>query len=92
MGRSAVSPRRFPVRTLIALDRGSRFELVAVPPKLALRRLIEVAMVPAAPWLWNPTLEVLASLVSTIPVYRMRWSPDRAPFAALDEALVAARP
>ncbi|HPC83181.1 MAG TPA: hypothetical protein P5234_07675 [Thermoanaerobaculaceae bacterium] len=81
---------RVPLRALIKLDQGPRFELVPLPPAEAWRQLTEVVLIPGQPRLWRQAVDVMARLVAGVPVFRMPWNPSLPPWedllAALSEA------
>ena len=81
-----------PLRALIELDKGPRFQIDRLAPREAVRRLIGVASVPGVPPLWSLALEVIGKLAGTVPCYRMAWSPAEPPWALLREALEHDRP
>lgn len=87
-----VAPRGFvPLRALVGLDRGTTLELRRLPAREALLDLARVVLIPDSPALWSAALAVLARLVEQVPVYRMQWSPEHSPWAAL-EGLVESLP
>ncbi len=75
-----LGPRRFPAESfplgaLVELVKGPGLRLDPLPMPAALRRLLGVLLVPAAPPLWQAALGVLGSLAKSCPLYRMTWSP-----------------
>ena len=75
------------LRALVELAQGPRFVLERLDARLALRRLMSSAAVPAAPPVWSAALSVIGRLVREVPCYRMAWSLDEPPFDGLAEAL-----
>ena len=78
-----------PLRALVELAKGPSFRLERLGPREAVRRLAGVTMVPPSPALWNAALAVAGRLVTTVPVYRMTWSPEAPPWEELSVALRA---
>ncbi len=76
-----------PLAALIELGQGPRLALEALAPALALRRLLSVIVVPAEAAVWRDALAVAGRLVQAVPVYRIEWSPDGAPWAEIEERL-----
>jgi hypothetical protein len=76
-----------PLRAMIELDKGSHFRIERLAPREAVRRLVGVASIPGVPPLWSRALEVIGNLASSVPCYRMAWSPAEPPWPLLQEAL-----
>jgi len=76
-----------PLLALVELDRGPVFKLSPVDRTEAWPRLLNEIRVPNAPALWRPTIGVLASLIDSVPVFRMSWSPSVPPWDELQVAL-----
>ncbi len=76
-----------PLLALVELDRGPAFKLSPVDRTQAWPRLLNEIRVPNAPALWRPTIAALASLIDTVPVFRMSWSPSAPPWDELEAAL-----
>ena len=78
-GLAAAPPSgNFPIKALVALDRGAELAITPVDRRDALRSLIVVAVVPPDPPLWRAALDAVASLAMTVPVYRLTWTPSAA--------------
>jgi hypothetical protein len=75
--------REAPLAALCALEKAERFELIALPPAVAARRILETITVPTIPGLWQEALEVLGRLVAEIPAYVLRWSKESPPWDEL---------
>ncbi len=84
-GRAPAGPHR--LGALVELERGPRFRVEPMTPRVALRRLLGVALVPTGPPLWASTLEVLARLSQAVPSYRMAWSPSWVPWVEIARAV-----
>jgi hypothetical protein len=76
-----------PLRALVELHKGPRFQMRRTERREAVRRLIGVATVPAAPPLWATSLAVIGALAHAVPCYRMAWSPAEPPWPALAQYL-----
>jgi hypothetical protein len=74
-----------PLAAIVELDKGRPFALERLSPTTALRRLIPSVLVPSGPPVWEAALAVLGRAVARVPAYRMTWSPDEPPWAALRE-------
>jgi hypothetical protein len=73
----------YPLRALVRLDRGPRFELEPLDADSAFRSLLHVIMVPGEPGLWGEAMGVAARLACEVPTYRMAWSPAEPPWRAI---------
>jgi hypothetical protein len=80
-----------PLAGLFSLEKGDRFNLTRLDRMAAFRRLLEVLLVPSAPWLWSPAMAVLNRLVGEVPVYRMAWSPSQPPWEELEQRLARSK-
>ena len=85
-GREAAEGE-FPIAVLVELGRGDSMSLQTLDEHAAMRTLLNVAVVPPVPKLWNAALDVLASLTRTTPVMRLRWTPSRRNAAELLERI-----
>ncbi|MFV2068467.1 MAG: hypothetical protein ACC645_15965, partial [Pirellulales bacterium] len=82
---AAEQPQRL---TLLGeLAKGTEFELQPLDETSALRRLLGVVVLPPSIPLWTEATRVLRDLVTSIPVYRMSWSPDHPPWVGLENQL-----
>ena len=83
---AAEHPQRL---TLLAeLAKGSEFGLQPLDPSSALRRLLGVVILPPSIPLWTEATRILRDLVTSVPVYRMSWSRDEAPWDGLENLLI----
>lgn len=82
---AAEQPR--PLYMLAELAKGTGFELRPLDQKSAMRRLLEVVVLPPSIPLWTEAARVLRDLVTSIPVYRMGWSPAEPPWGGLGDFL-----
>ncbi len=76
-----------PLVALVELARGPAFTWERLDARSALRRLVNVVLVPAAPALWCDVIGVLGRLVREVPCYRMAWSPDDPPWEKVQSLL-----
>jgi hypothetical protein len=84
---SAAPPGDVSLAALVELARGSAFRLERLDPRLALRRLLGVLMVPPHPGLWSAAMALAGEAARTVPVFRMAWTPDEPPWERLGAAL-----
>lgn len=82
-GRPAAGAASAPLGLLIDLARGSAFRFERLSPAVAAGRVLASVPVPHAPALWQRVLEVIAELVSQLPVARMEWTPAAPPWERL---------
>jgi hypothetical protein len=87
LGQSRADSGFWSLRALVALEKGPSLRLELLSPETALRRLIEVTLVPESPPLWSRALAVIGELAREVPCYRMAWSPAEPPWEALKERL-----
>jgi hypothetical protein len=87
LGQGDAPPGTFPLAALVELAKGDRFALERIDPKIALRRLVGVTLVPVGPPLWDAALGVLGRLAVAVPCYRMAWSKDEPPWEGLRAGL-----
>ena len=87
LGRANTGLEAWPLGALVELAKGRDFDLQRLQATDALRRLVGVTMVPAAPPLWSEAIGAIGALLRTVPCYRMAWSVDDPPFERLTEAL-----
>jgi hypothetical protein len=80
-------PATAPLAALVSLDKGSDTRLECLPREAALRRLLDVVLVPAQTKAWAETLAILGRLLADVPVFRLLWSPADPPWKALEKAL-----
>jgi hypothetical protein len=78
----------WPLAALVHLAKGPRLSLERLGWRHALARLVEVVMVPPAPFVWAPALKVLGKMLQDIPVYRLTWAPDHSPWTEIRERLL----
>jgi hypothetical protein len=71
---------------VVSLQKGA-FALEALARPEALRLLLGVTSVPAAPPLWTKALEVVGALAAAVPCYRLFWSLEDPPFDRLASTL-----
>jgi hypothetical protein len=83
LDRDGADPRRAPLVALVELGKGPELVWERLTPEQALRRLLHVTLVPPDAALWTAALQVLARLVRTVPVYRMRWNLSSPPWAEI---------
>jgi hypothetical protein len=72
-----------PLAALVALDKGPRVVLEALDARDAARRLVGSVTLPLALPLWSRALPTLGEIVTTVPVYRLEWSPSEPPWDRL---------
>jgi len=72
---------------LVELAQGPGTRLERLTPTAALRRLLNVVLVPAQTGVWTTALGVLGRLVATTPVFRITWSPSQPPWSEIEAAL-----
>jgi hypothetical protein len=87
----AGGPASAPLALLVDLAKGPRFRAVRLGPAVALGRICASAPVPHAPELWRRALAVAGELASSVPVFRMEWSPAEPPWPGIT-ALLEGRP
>lgn len=67
----------YPLCALVELGRGGDVALTPLDSRSALRTLLNVTVVPPAARLWDAALRVVISLIATVPVVRLAWTPNR---------------
>jgi hypothetical protein len=85
----AGAARPAPLLALVELAKGPTFGWERLDAAAALRRLVNVALVPAVPVLWRDVIGVLGRLARTVPCYRMAWSPDERPWENVQRSIGA---
>ncbi len=68
---------------LVELVKADEFFLKPVRSSDALRKLVQVLVLPLVPTLWNSGIQVLVEIVEQVPVWRMGWSPASPPWTEL---------
>ncbi len=79
-----------PLRALVELEKGKAYSLTRLSGRESLLRLMGVVMMPASAALWRGAMPVLASLIESVPVFRMAWNPESPPWDELRQDLDAA--
>jgi hypothetical protein len=82
-GRPASGAASAPLGLLVDLAKGPAFRLERLSPAAAAGRVLASVPVPHAPALWQRVLEVVAEVVSQLPVARMEWNPGAPPWERL---------
>jgi len=79
-----LAPRGFvPLRALVELQKAESYRLTRLSAREALLRLMDVVTMPAAPSLWRAAMPTLRTLIESMLVYRMAWSPRNPPWEDL---------
>lgn len=78
-----------PLMALFELGRAPTLRVERLDPRRALRRLLEVLLVPPQPALWSRALAAAGRLVHDVPVWRLAWNPDDPPWDGLRARLAA---
>lgn len=73
----------YPLAAAFELAKGPGFDLDRLDARAAFRRLLGVVLVPPSPGLWMAAMRVLERLVTSVPAFRMSWSPDAPPWGNL---------
>jgi hypothetical protein len=78
-GRPAGVASSAPLALLVDLAKGPAFRVERLSPAAAAGRVLASVPVPHSPALWRRVLEVVAEVVSQVPVVRMEWAPAAPP-------------
>jgi hypothetical protein len=85
LGDRSILAGDYPVAAAFALSRGEEFAADRLTRTEVIRELLQVLTVPLSPQLWSSALAVASSVADRVPVYRLRWNPQRPPWNELIE-------
>lgn len=86
-GRPEGGASSAPLALLVQLAKGPAFSVEPLSPAAGAGRVLASVPVPHAPLLWRRALEVMAEVVSQVPVVRMEWALASPPWELLTTLL-----